>query len=198
MEIQLSSGQGPEECELAVGKLLQALTLEFTDIVVVDAVRGRRPDSYRSVRLSSGSDLSFLEGTVKWICESPYRPQHKRKNWFVDISLCANPAQLAFDEALVRFDTFRCGGKGGQHVNKVETGVRAVYVPTGLAVTSTEARSQHMNKRIALDRLCQTMALQNHHSAEAAQALNRLEHARIERGNPVRIYIGKDFCRQEG
>ena len=198
MEIQFSSGQGPEECELAVGKLLRALELEFRDILVTDAVRGRKPDSYRSVRISSGSDLSFLEGTVKWVCESPYRPQHKRKNWFVDISLCAETSRVIYDEELVRFETFRSGGKGGQHVNKVETGVRAIYVPTGLAVTSTEARSQHMNKRIALDRLCEAIARQNNTSAAAAQALNRLEHARIERGNPVRTYVGMDFRRLDG
>jgi peptide chain release factor len=195
MEIQLSSGQGPDECELAVGKLLRALELEFQDISVIDAVRGRRPDSYRSVRISSGSDLSFLEGTVKWVCESPYRPQHQRKNWFVDISLCAKQSQLMYDEELVRFETFRSGGKGGQHVNKVETGVRAIYVPTGLAVTSTEARSQHLNKRIALNRLCEAITQQNNYSAVTAQALNRLEHSRIERGNPVRIYVGMDFRR---
>lgn len=198
MEIQLSSGQGPEECELAVGKLLRALEIEFRDIAVEDTVRGRRPDSYRSVRISSDNDLSFLEGTVKWVSQSPYRPQHKRKNWFVDISLCAKKSQLTYDEELVRFETFRSGGKGGQHVNKVETGVRAIYVPTGIAVTSTEARSQHLNKRIALNRLCEAITQQNNYSAATAQALNRLEHSRIERGNPVRIYVGMDFCKLEG
>ena len=34
----------------------------------------------------------------------------------------------------VRFETFRSGGKGGQNVNKVETGVRVVHIPTGIAV----------------------------------------------------------------
>jgi peptide chain release factor len=198
MEIQLSSGLGPEECELAVGKLLRALELEFKDISVIDMVRGRRLDSYRSVRISSGSDLSFLVGTVKWVCESPYRKQHKRKNWFVDISLCAKQTQLTYNEELVRFETFRCGGKGGQNVNKVETGVRAIYAPTGLAVTSTEARSQHMNKRIALNRLCEAIAQQNNNIAANVQSLNRLEHSRIERGNPVRIYADMDFRKIEG
>jgi peptide chain release factor len=195
VEIQLSSGQGPEECELAVGKLLRALRQEFPDIRVVDDVRGRRADSYRSVRLSSDSDLSFLEGTVKWVCESPYRPKNKRKNWFVDISMCAEPMTMSYDADLVRFETFRCGGKGGQHVNKVETGVRAVYLPTGLAVTSTEARSQHLNKQIALDRLCGMIAQTNARGVDTARALNRLEHARLERGNPVRTYIGMEFKR---
>lgn len=195
MELQLSSGQGPEECELAVGKLLRALQTEIPDIRILETSLGKRADCYRSVRISSDTDLSFLEGSVKWICESPYRPKHKRKNWFVDISLCARHTPQEFDDSLVRFETFRSSGKGGQHVNKVETGVRAIYLPTGLAVTSTEARGQQMNKHIALNRLCETIAAQNESGAADVKALNRLEHTRIERGNSVRVYEGIEFKR---
>jgi len=195
MELQLSSGQGPEECELAVGKLLRALQREFPDIRVVETSPGKMADCFRSVRISSKEDLSFLEGSIKWICESPYRPKHKRKNWFVDVSICAKHSSSNFDESSVRFETFRSGGKGGQHVNKVETGVRAIYLPTGLAVTSTQARSQQMNKRIALNRLCEGIAAQNGAGAASVKALNRLEHTRIERGNPVRVYEGVEFAR---
>jgi peptide chain release factor len=195
MELQLSSGQGPVECELAVGKLLRALTVEFPGIRVAETSPGKLADCYRSVRIDSEVDLSFLEGSIKWICESPYRPKHKRKNWFVDVSVCAGHEPQAFDESLVRFETFRSGGKGGQHVNKVETGVRAVYLPTGMAVVSTEARSQHMNKHIALNRLCEAIAEQNETGAASVKALNRLEHTRLERGNPARTYEGLAFRR---
>jgi len=193
MELQLSSGQGPEECELAVGKLLRVLQKEFPGVRVMETSPGKKADCFRSVRISSEVDLSFLEGSIKWVCESPYRPKHKRKNWFVDVSICAGHMPQEFSEDFVRFETFRSGGKGGQHVNKVETGVRAVYLPTGVAVTSTEARSQQMNKRIALNRLCEIIAIQNKEGAANAKALNRLEHTRIERGNPIRVYEGMEF-----
>ena len=52
-----------------------------------------------------------------------------------------------------RVDTFRSGGKGGQHQNKVESGVRLTHRPTGLVATSRRHRSQHRNRRAALDRL---------------------------------------------
>ena len=60
------------------------------------------------------------------------------------------------DEELLsqcRVETFMAGGKGGQHQNKTESGVRLVHLPTGVAVTSREERSQHRNKSIALKRL---------------------------------------------
>jgi len=60
------------------------------------------------------------------------------------------------DEELLsqcRVETFMAGGKGGQHQNKTESGVRLVHLPTGLVVTSREERSQYRNKSIALERL---------------------------------------------
>jgi peptide chain release factor len=193
MELQLSSGQGPEECELGVYKLLCALQIEFPGIKVLDTVPGKRAGCLMSVRLQSDYDLSFLEGTIKWICQSPYRPKHKRKNWFIDVSLCGSLKQLEYDETQVRFETFRSSGKGGQHVNKVESGVRAIHIPTGLAVVSTDGRSQHMNKNIALNRLCEEIACLNAQGQALVKSLNRLEHLRIERGNPTRAYVGMEF-----
>lgn len=52
-----------------------------------------------------------------------------------------------------RVDTFRSGGKGGQHQNKVESGVRLTHRPTGFVVTSRRHRSQHRNREDALQRL---------------------------------------------
>ena len=52
-----------------------------------------------------------------------------------------------------RVDTFRSGGRGGQHQNKVESGVRLTHRPTGLVVVSRKHRSQHRNREDALERL---------------------------------------------
>jgi peptide chain release factor len=195
MELQLSSGQGPAECELAVGKLLEALMREFPDIRVLEKSAGKEAGCFRSVRVASDADLSFLEGTVQWICKSPFRPHHGRKNWFVDMSPCRAANVDDFDESVVRFETFRSGGHGGQNVNKVETGVRAVYPPLGISVVSTDERSQRLNKQIALKRLREVVAVRNAESAASAKAGDRLEHTRIERGNPIRVYEGPEFRR---
>jgi peptide chain release factor 1 len=55
----------------------------------------------------------------------------------------------------LKVDTFRSSGAGGQNVNKVETGVRFTHLPTGVVAESTEARSQHKNREIALQKLYQ-------------------------------------------
>lgn len=119
------------------------------------------------------------------------------KNWFVDVSVCETASDTGYNESDVRIETFRSGGKGGQHVNKVETGVRAVHLPTGLAAVSTDSCSQQMNKKLALNRLCEMLAARDEEDAAAAGALNRLEHYRIERGNAVRVYEGMAFSRDK-
>ncbi len=60
------------------------------------------------------------------------------------------------DDALLSdcdVDTFRSGGPGGQHANKVESAVRLTHRPSGEVVTSRASRSQHRNKQLALEEL---------------------------------------------
>lgn len=55
--------------------------------------------------------------------------------------------------AQCRVETFTAGGKGGQHQNRTESGVRLTHLPTGVVVTAREERSQYRNRMVALDRL---------------------------------------------
>ena len=194
MRIQISSGQGPEECELAVGLFYQVLRREVEGIQMISGVKGRR-GGFSSVVLEAEADLSGLEGSVLWVCKSPLRPEHKRKNWYIDVSILEEVPRTS-KEMQVRFETFRSGGKGGQNVNKGETGGRGVHNPFPIAVVSTEARSQHMNKQIALNRLCDILADRDLQCARREKELAWMEHNRLERGNPVRIYEGREFVRR--
>jgi hypothetical protein len=79
------------------------------------------------------------------------------------MSAAAREALLsASDEELLRhvaIEHTRTGGPGGQHRNKVESGVRMKHPPTGVTVTATERRSQHQNKAEAVGRMRAALAL---------------------------------------
>jgi peptide chain release factor len=192
MIVQISSGQGPAECELAVVKLYNSLKTEYDDITLIQKHEARTKGCCTSILFSTCSDLSSLEGTIQWICQSPFRPHHKRKNWYVDVSIIPELEEISTEQD-IRFERFHCGGNGGQNVNKVETGVRLTHLPTGITVTATSQRSQLQNRREALDKLNAILAAKN--AENQAQQTNNAwrEHNKIVRGNPVRVYKGEGF-----
>jgi len=65
-------------------------------------------------------------------------------------------------EREVQMSFFRAGGPGGQHRNKVETGVRLFHPPSGIRVAATERRSQAQNRELAWDRLVAALKKRNH------------------------------------
>ena len=179
MLMQISSGSGPAECELAVLLFFRALRKEFPDIELVDERRGSVAGGRASIRFRTRGeipDLRALAGTIQWICPSPLRPHHGRKNWFIDLSILEE-APRPDTSGPVRFERFRSGGKGGQNVNKVETG----------------ERSQWMNRRRAEERLQEALGGLRIEAERRDEECAWHAAKTLERGNPTRIYVGPQF-----
>ena len=198
--LQLSSAQGPAECALAVSKALARLVHEAEAVAVrVDVMEreeGEQRGTLRSVLVGiDGANAEALarrwEGSVQWICTSPYRPRHPRRNWFIGVARCVAPAPTL--ESEVRFETTRSSGAGGQHVNKTESAVRATHVASGISVKVQTGRSQHANKRLAMLLLAHKLADREHAMDAAERARRRMLHQQVERGNPVRVFRGEGF-----
>lgn len=68
------------------------------------------------------------------------------------------------EEGQLRLETFRAGGKGGQHQNKTESGVRIVDTVTGIGVACREHRNQLANRKAAMARLVDKLVA--HYEAE--------------------------------
>ncbi len=207
MLLQLSANTGPEECCLAVAKALTYLCQEAAAMGVpvdlLEQVPGTHSGTWRSVLLAlHGEHAAALaqrwHGSVQWVCASPYRPGHKRKNWFIGADLfapdtgSANAGTQLLDKDL-RFESLRSSGPGGQQFNTTDSAVRATHIPSGLSVKVQTERSQHANKRLARALLACKLAAQAQDAAEHNRAQRRLQHHNVQRGNAARIFSGQAF-----
>lgn len=197
----ITAGRGPAECALAVqgiqNKFQKYLKQKGIDFELSQKKKGPVKHSLHTITFKLSSDamdhLDRWVGNLLWICKSPIRPTHKRKNWFVKSMIFHPTTTEQLNKADVIVQSYRASGPGGQHRNKVETAVRLVDTRTGLSVTESDGKSQHQNKKAAWKKLEELIALRNIEQLEALENKQWISQCSIERGNPIRIFKGIKF-----
>ncbi|MDE5687465.1 MAG: peptide chain release factor H [Paramuribaculum sp.] len=195
--IQITAGRGPVECARAVTLVARELLKTIPILQLADCEPHNQVDScfmsmtFATEETISESVVAEWQGTILWrSTRNPYRPGHKRSNWFVGVNFFDEVELPQIDESDIIYETCRSGGKGGQNVNKVETAVRAIHTPSGLSVKCSDERSQLQNKALARERLLLKLRQQNDKAVAESQARQWCNHDNLERGNPVKKFKG--------
>lgn len=147
--------------------------------------------------------LKSENGVHRLVRVSPFNAQGKRMTSFASVfvvPLVDDTIEVEVNPANIRWDTFRSSGAGGQHVNKVETGVRLHYEYTDpdtgkqeeIVIENTESRSQMGNRDNALRMLRSQLYEIELEKRRAAQAAIEAGKKKIEWGSQIRSYVFDD------
>jgi len=136
--------------------------------------------------------LKAEAGVHRLVRLSPFDANHRRHTSFASVFVypeVEEDFEIELNPKDLRIETFRAGGPGGQHVNKVSTAVRITHIPTGIVVQCQSERSQYMNKENAL-KILRARLYQKKKEEEAARRAEIEKSKReIAWGSQIRSYV---------
>jgi len=157
---------------------------------------------YRNITLEiSGKniygEIKNESGVHRLVRLSPFNAKSLRQTSFSMVEVVPKiPAQggpaLGWDlpEAELKFEMSKAGGPGGQNVNKRETAVKVIHIPTGISVRSTNERSQAQNKEKAIQILKgKIFAKREEEKKLQEKGLFISKSVSIDWGNQIRSYV---------
>src|SRR5437867_8685768 len=203
MSINAGAG-GTESCDWA--NMLLRMYQRWAEsrgweVEVTDALSGDAAGIKSATMLVTGENAYGCckagRGVHRLVRISPFDSNKRRHTSFASVDTIAE-IEAASSEIVIppnefQVDTFRSGGKGGQNVNKVETAVRIMHLPTGLVVASQAQRSQHQNRATAMNLLLSRIFAQRQDAAKAEMERFYGEKGSVSWGNQIRSYVFQPY-----
>jgi peptide chain release factor 2 len=138
--------------------------------------------------------LESERGVHRLVRLSPFDAAHRRHTSFAAVDVipevdAAESTEVEIKPDDLRIETFKSGGAGGQYVNKTESAVRVIHVPTGIIVASQQERSQAQNRDVALGILRAKLVARAADERDRKLADLRGERQANEWGSQIRSYV---------
>ena len=142
--------------------------------------------------------LESERGVHRLVRISPFDQQHRRQTSFAEVDVVpeieeGDVEDLEIRPEDLRVETFKAGGAGGQYVNKTESAVRIIHIPTNTIVASQQERSQMQNRDVALGILRAKLVQREREEREAKLEGLRGERRANEWGSQIRSYTLNPF-----
>jgi peptide chain release factor 2 len=138
--------------------------------------------------------LESERGVHRLVRISPFDQQHRRHTSFASVDVVpeiesGEASDIEIRPEDLRIETFKSGGAGGQYVNKTESAIRLIHVPTGLIVASQQERSQTQNRDVAMSILRAKLVQRELEEREQRLSDLRGERRANEWGSQIRSYV---------